>query len=265
MSARAERFDLQRVDESRGLGLQELARLRAQHDAKALKKAIKDFYRLTQPAVAVDELQAAHEIFQGSLEHLTAQLARTKRLRHVTEVEVKGYVEEAAQSDAGSAHATERIALLKAELTSAQRERARRVEYDALARTINSLPSREKGLETRARLEADILALKQEENAYEDTWEQRRQAFDAIVTSLEAMREAIRDEKAEQERRRALDEDDEPQSGLRADAPAFEPSAATTDSAADKRQVNADTMDVDEAEAPDEIEEGEVDADDFKR
>ena len=87
--------------------------------------------------------------------------------------------------------------------------------------------------------------MRQEERTYSETWQTRKLAFDGIVTSLEAMQEAIRcvfqartsfafclppltwdkrgwlthgdlgrlglhrDEKAEQERRRALDEEDD--------------------------------------------------------
>lgn len=98
---------------------------------------------------------------------------------------------------------------------------------------------------TLNKLEEDIELLRQEERTYSETWQTRKLAFDGIVTSLEAMQEAIRcvfqartsfafclppltwdkrgwlthgdlgrlglhrDEKAEQERRRALDEEDD--------------------------------------------------------
>lgn len=101
-------------------------------------------------------------------------------------------------------------------------------------------------LRTLNKLEEDIELLRQEERTYSETWQTRKLAFDGIVTSLEAMQEAIRcvlrhrrsdacfclppptlnkrgwlthrnvcgnethrDEKAEQERRRALDEEDD--------------------------------------------------------
>jgi uncharacterized protein with HEPN domain len=45
---------------------------------------------------------------------------------------------------------------------------------------------------SKVRLEADIATLRQEEQTYVETWKQRKEAFDAIVTSLETMGEAIK-------------------------------------------------------------------------
>lgn len=42
------------------------------------------------------------------------------------------------------------------------------------------------------KLNADIDLLRQEERTYAETWQMRKLAFDSIVTSLEAMQEAIR-------------------------------------------------------------------------
>ncbi|KAM0789421.1 hypothetical protein ACM66B_000246 [Microbotryomycetes sp. NB124-2] len=243
--------------------LHELARTRAQHDAKALKRAIKDFYRLAQPTIASDELQSAHLVLQGSLEHLAAQLANVNRLEHVTATEITRYTREAHHFDEASARANQKIKDLKAQLAEAEQERARRIQYDAMARRIATLPDREKGAETRARLEADIAALRRDEMAYAETWTQRRQAFDAIVASLETMSEAIREEKADQDRLRALDEDDaEPgASALNPDAHPFEPAKTLTAAPVDESSTN-DAMQVDftdTIEIDEEKEEGEMD------
>ena len=45
---------------------------------------------------------------------------------------------------------------------------------------------------TLNKLEEDIELLRQEERTYSETWQTRKLAFDGIVTSLEAMQEAIR-------------------------------------------------------------------------
>ncbi|ORY87526.1 hypothetical protein BCR35DRAFT_302326 [Leucosporidium creatinivorum] len=188
--------------------LQEVARLRAHHDVKSLKKVIKDFYALADPKISGQELQAAHETFMMGLDQLAQHLSRTARLQRVTEMEVAGYVEEAAATEATSTETSNRLIDLTERLREAQQERARRIEYDTIAKTIGKLPDREKGKETKEKLVEDIATLKEEEETYAGTWKQRREAFDQIVDSLEKMGEALRDEKAEQERRRALDEDD---------------------------------------------------------
>lgn len=111
----------------------------------------------------------------------------------------------------------------------------------------------------------DILTLKQEEETYAETWRQRQEAFDAIVTSLVTMSEAIRDEKAEQDRRRALEEDDgepEPVSALDPNAKPFEPTRTPQAELADAETAGPTddaTMVNDEAEEGEEREEGEMD------
>ncbi|KAK4054278.1 hypothetical protein OIV83_001304 [Microbotryomycetes sp. JL201] len=241
--------------------LHELARTRAQHDAKALKRTIKDFYRLAQPTIASDELSDIRHGRVQSLEHLAAQLAKITRLEHVTAAEMRHYRDEAEHYDAASAEVTRKIHELKAQLAEAEQDRARRIEYDAMSRKISALPDREKGAETRARLEADIATLRRDEMAYAETWTQRRQAFDAIVASLESMSEAIREEKAEQDRLRALDEDDaEPNaSSLNPDAAPFEPTTRH-ESGPGERSADADLQftDANMTEQPDEKEEGEM-------
>ncbi|GAA5902074.1 hypothetical protein JCM5296_006597 [Sporobolomyces johnsonii] len=185
-----------------------LAESRAQSDTKAIKKAIKDFYSLLNPAITGEHLQAAHANFLVGLDQLEQQLAKTQRIEHVTNWEVQGYHDEAAAIEQHSTETRQKLVTLGDRLVAAQQERARRIEYDGLAKTIAKLPDRHKGVESHSKLVADIDLLRQEEQTYAETWKTRKLAFDAIVSSLEVMQEAIRDEKAEQDRRRALDEDD---------------------------------------------------------
>ncbi|GJN91343.1 hypothetical protein Rhopal_004364-T1 [Rhodotorula paludigena] len=187
-----------------------LAETRASSDTKVLKKAIQGFYALLAEDATGDKLQAAHANFEVGLGQLEQLLDKAKRIEQVTAWEVEGYRNEVVSLE---------------RLVAAQQERARRIEYDAIAKTITRLPDREKGKESQDKLVADIELLRQEERTYAETWRTRKLAFDAIVTSLEAMQEAIREEKAEQERRRALDEDD---SEELADAAAPPPAAAAT-------------------------------------
>lgn len=142
----------------------------------------------------------------------------------------------------------------------------------------------------------DISTLKEEEETYAGAWRQRKEAFDAIVQSLETMGEALRwahsalwkccasfadallfifpphsDEKAEQERRRALDEDDNEagQDGAALDpnAKPFEPAATGSGAATPQVASGAatpaavaagDAMEGVEQEEGEEREEGET-------
>ncbi|GAA5945467.1 hypothetical protein JCM1841_002845, partial [Sporobolomyces salmonicolor] len=169
-----------------------LAESRAQSDTKALKKAIKDFYSLLNPSVTGEQLEAAHANFLVGLDQLEQQLAKTQRVEQVTHWEVQGYHDEASAIEQHSTETRQKLVTLGDRLIAAQQDRARRIEYDGLAKTIAKLPDRHKGVESQSKLVADIDLLRQEEQTYAATWKTRKLAFDAIVSSLEVMQEAIR-------------------------------------------------------------------------
>jgi TolA-binding protein len=96
---------------------------------------------------------------------------------------------------------------LSGQLAAAQQDRANKLEYDALASQIQQLPSRAASVETTARLEQEIQDLGQESDAFKRVWQRRQAAFDQICVALEETFSSLRDEKAEMERKGALDED----------------------------------------------------------
>ncbi|GAA5912692.1 hypothetical protein JCM8208_007732 [Rhodotorula glutinis] len=177
-------------------------------DTKALKKVIHAFHALLSPDAQGDKLYAAHASFDVALSQFAQSLARADHIAAVTASEVAAYRTEARALERTSHDTSAALGELGAQLERARRERARRIEYDARARVIQRLPDRHKGLEQQQRLESDIALLESESRTYAETWQARKVAFDAIVDGLQVMQEAIRDEKAEQDRRRALDEDD---------------------------------------------------------
>ncbi|GAA5992351.1 hypothetical protein JCM10908_000439 [Rhodotorula pacifica] len=189
--------------------LRSYAETRAQSDTKTVKKTIQNFHALLAHDVTGDRLLAAHSILSIGLDQLEQQLGKTKRIEQVTAAEIQEYQREVAALEQTSEETRQTLVDLRRRLEAAQQERARRIEYDGIAKTISRLPDRQKGKETLDKLNDDIEHLRQEERTYSETWQTRKLAFDGIVSSLEAMQEAIRDEKAEQERRRALDEEED--------------------------------------------------------
>ncbi|GAA5847492.1 hypothetical protein JCM9279_000510 [Rhodotorula babjevae] len=177
-------------------------------DTKLLKKVVLSFHALLDPSAQGDRLFAAHASFDVALSQFAHSLARADHIAAVTASEVSSYRLEAATLARTGDDTSSALGHLGEQLRAAQQERARRIEYDARARVIQRLPDRHKGLEQQQRLESDIALLESESRTYAETWQARKVAFDAIVDGLQVMQEAIRDEKAEQERRRALDEDD---------------------------------------------------------
>ncbi|BGP17087.1 hypothetical protein JCM10213_006883 [Rhodosporidiobolus nylandii] len=202
--------------------LKHLADTRAQSDVKLLKKTIKEFYALLSPSLSAEELQAAHATFLIGLDQLKQHLAKKDRVEAVAAWEVDEYRRDAAALETSSLETRSKLTELEARLQRAQQDRARRIEYDAKAREIAKVVTREKGEESLARLTSDLSSLCSEASEYAQTWAQRHAAFSEIVSALGGMMEGIRDEKAEQARRRALDDadgEDEDAAGGTASAP----------------------------------------------
>ncbi|BGP56259.1 hypothetical protein JCM8202_001421 [Rhodotorula sphaerocarpa] len=196
--------------------LRQYAAVRAQSDTKPLKKAMRDFYALLADDARGDKLIAAHAVLTIGLDQLEHQLGKTRRIDLASQTEIAQYRAQVAQLEHTSEETRHRLVALRQRLEAAQQERARRIEYDAIAKTISQLPDRQKGQESLDKLNEDIERLRQEERTYAETWQARKVAFDGIVSNLETMQEAIRDEKAEQERRRALDAEEEEDDASRA-------------------------------------------------
>ena len=164
---------------------------------------------------------AAHASFDVALSQFAHSLARADHIAAVTASEVSSYRLEAANLSTTADDTSSALGDLGDQLARAQRERARRIEYDALARVIQRLPDRHKGLECvhlslhflpssasprltplprtspparrqQQRLESDIALLESESRTYAETWQARKVAFDAIVDGLQVMQEAIR-------------------------------------------------------------------------
>lgn len=65
----------------------------------------------------------------------------------MTASEVAAYAHEVAALERASTETSDRLGQLGHKLREAQQERARRIEYDGLAKVIARLPDRHKGLE----------------------------------------------------------------------------------------------------------------------
>lgn len=99
-----------------------------------------------------------------TLDQLRLHLSKANTLRRVTELEVSGYEREALAIGESLAYSTrgwklmlgaegeqqetkEKLTALAERLTDAQRDRARTIQYDAIAKSIGKLPARSQGLE----------------------------------------------------------------------------------------------------------------------
>lgn len=125
----------------------------------------------------------------------------------VAAAEIGSYEQEMARIDRETATSEQSIVDLKEQLQQAQQSRKNKIVYDSIAKEALKLPSRAHSSENINRLTTELRELQAEQERYAETWSARQTAFSAVVKSLEDLGERIKEEKAEQERREAMDDD----------------------------------------------------------
>ena len=144
----------------------------------------------------------------------TFYLTLTQKHTHSTAnsaLDAQSYLSSLETTSQSQLATKDNIAALTDTLAQAQRTRANKLEYDALAAKINTLASREQQNETIVRLEKEISELGQEATSFRTVWQRRKEGFDGIVSVLEEIGRDVSQEKSEQERRQAMDQDEEPE------------------------------------------------------
>jgi hypothetical protein len=102
--------------------------------------------------------------------------------------------------------------LLRMQLEEARAELEQRKKYDELAEKITSnrmLRPREDQVANLRKLEEECQELARESEAYSETWTERRDQFNRIMEEGMVLRQQIRNEKEEAERREGMNEDGE--------------------------------------------------------
>ncbi|KAK6519861.1 hypothetical protein TWF506_000155 [Arthrobotrys conoides] len=144
---------------------------------------------------------------------LEEALMRLQLLTAANRKEVARYEQKKMQIEQASQKARSEMVELNASLTEAQQLKQHKLEYDVIATEItsslNSQKTRQAQYDSINRLNAEIDALEREKADYGKVWAARRGQFGAIVEALMGMQAQIQEDKEEQERREALDEDEE--------------------------------------------------------
>jgi Tho complex subunit 7 len=101
---------------------------------------------------------------------------------------------------------------LRQQLEAARDKLAQRKKFDELAEKIakdKDAKPRDETLATTSKLEEECRELKVESEKYSETWKERRDQFNRIMNEGRLLRQLIRDDKEEVERREGMNEDGE--------------------------------------------------------
>jgi len=216
---------------------EDIIRARLLVDDRPLKRLIKKFYNVSTCNTA--ELDAAFAQFILELDSQDVLFQAKNRTSSIAGEERQTYEQEIAKIERQTAESEQVIADLKVQLALAQETRRNKIVYDSIAKEALKLPSRAHSAENIARLTTELKDLEAEQERYAATWAGRQQAFDAIVQSLEELGERVKEEKAEQERRDALGDDDVQEDGTTQPA-TRQPSAERDDTEDSQKKAHLD-------------------------
>lgn len=140
------------------------------------------------------KLEDAREAFLIELGSFELALQRMGLVCAAEDRQVEEYQREREAIDSEHHKLHNQIEELKGALERAQVSRRQKMEYDAIAEKVNTLPSRQELQRSIEMLESDMAAVREEHATQDRTLQSQRTGLDAIVAELEALRRAAAEE-----------------------------------------------------------------------
>ncbi|KIY67953.1 hypothetical protein CYLTODRAFT_396194 [Cylindrobasidium torrendii FP15055 ss-10] len=190
---------------------------RIYNDHRGLKRIASKFYALSTSS-GTDAINDARESFITELETLKLTMSKSALICEAEARQVEDYQQERQRIDEEHGRLQGEIEQLKLALQRAQTIRAQKIEYDHIASSINSIPSRAEAQSEILALESDIDAIRNEHETQSRILLQQKTALEQVVGQLLALRQVGKDA-------------DEPAEPIAAPTPGVDLDAASTPAA----------------------------------
>lgn len=207
--------------------MMDLIRARLANSERPLTRLLRAFYRLATLSPQVhdetetndskgksqdysDQLYMQHASFLVELNSLTRLLSESRGIRmlQMTALELEGLEKEKVRLESEALEETSRIAQLELELEDARRERKNKIQYEEIGKEVRRYGDRFTSAGRISGLAKEITNLLDDQRLYTERWKSRRDQFDTVVSNLEVLQESIKEEKADADRKKALNDDD---------------------------------------------------------
>ncbi|KAL1699206.1 Tho complex subunit 7-domain-containing protein [Schizophyllum commune] len=173
---------------------------RLHNDERILRTLIKTLHAYLALAAepptpnTASQLEDARDAFLIKLESFELTLQKMGLVCVTEDRQVSEYQREREAIDNEHQKLHTQIEELKGALERAQVSRRQKMEYDAIAEKVNTLPSRDELEGSIEKLESDMAAIREEHLSQDRMLQTQRTGLDAIVAELEALRRAAADE-----------------------------------------------------------------------
>ncbi|PCH40992.1 hypothetical protein WOLCODRAFT_88952 [Wolfiporia cocos MD-104 SS10] len=170
---------------------------RITNDEKALRRVTKKFHAYTSVAYTSalppspstsSSVDDAREAFLVELASFHLSLKKSLMVCEAEARQVEEYQKEKERIAAEHALLKSQIEELKSSLEYAQIQRKRKIEYDAIAEKVNTLPSRLELIRSIDSLEEDMAAIRTEHDNQVRTLQAQKTALDSVISDLSLLR-----------------------------------------------------------------------------
>ncbi|POW10485.1 hypothetical protein PSHT_08722 [Puccinia striiformis] len=223
---------------------------RLSHSERPLIRLMRTFYKLTMIPTGLEdqertaeELEIVHMSFLLELRQLVKTLKEFKGTRAVELNRSESIQLEIERSKLEDQAFQEKLKIqnLESLLEQARRDRKNKIQYEEIGKEVRRFSDRFQSADRINGLAREIESLLDEQGFYAERWASRRVQFDAVILNMEALQESInrprsesyldsertscvmnehREEKADADRKKALNDDESDDGNIAAEEPA---------------------------------------------
>jgi len=144
-----------------------------------------------------EDQASCEQTYQRMLTQLASiewSMSKSRQAEAMNLAEQAHYENVHSRVEEGIVKAREEIEETKHELTEAKLIRKNRMEYDALAKVIQSHPDRDSSMQRLSGVQEELLQLQDKERLLQDKLETRKKQFHLLVSSIHQMQELLEED-----------------------------------------------------------------------
>lgn len=195
----------------------ELIKTRLSHSERPLIRLIRTFYKLSSSTVnertqkeSIEEIKILHFNFLIELKYLIKSLKEFKgnKFINLNQSELKQLELNQVNLEQNILDEKFKIKQLELSLDQVRKQRKNKILYEEIGKEVRRFSDRFQSADRINGLAREIQSLLDEQGFYAERWASRRAQFDTVISNLEVLQESIKEEKADADRKKALNDDE---------------------------------------------------------
>jgi len=160
-------------------------------DDRRLNLLLKTFIKWCNADEEVSSSEQTYQRMLTQLANVEWNMTKSRLAADMNEAELRNYEGLHEKVEEGIVSGREDIDSTKTDLVEAKRIRKNRMEYDALAKVIQTHPDRETSGARLETVQAELTSLKEREQALEDKLDMRKKQFHVLVSTIHQLQSLL--------------------------------------------------------------------------